>query len=111
MAEINIPTGPIEVEPYTAIRTAPGESLSAACRTALLRETGGMEAGAWDDELLGWLANQDPSVVATVCSWLRRVRALPPPTSPSVRGGPDIGRDADDEFRREQDDHNPEENA
>lgn len=84
MAEINIPTGPITTEPWDAIRTEPGESLTAACRTTLIRELGGMEFGDWDDELLGWLAGQDPSVVATVCSWLRRVRGLPAPASPSV---------------------------
>ncbi|WP_326646103.1 hypothetical protein OG884_15740 [Streptosporangium sp. NBC_01755] len=111
MAEINVPTGPIETEPYNAIRTAPGESLTAACRTALLRELGGMEAGAWDDELLGWLANQDPSVVATVCSWLRRVRALPPPTAPTVRGGPELDDATEAEYRAEQNDYTPEEQA
>ncbi|WP_326829724.1 hypothetical protein OIE13_06180 [Streptosporangium sp. NBC_01810] len=97
MPEIRIPEGPIEAEPWDAIRTSPGESLTAACRTALLRELGGLEAGAWDDELLGWLANQDPSVVATVCSWLRRVRSFPPPASPASRSEP-YGPQAGDEL-------------
>ncbi|WP_326646581.1 hypothetical protein OG884_18305 [Streptosporangium sp. NBC_01755] len=96
MPEIRIPEGPIETEPWDAIRTAPGESLTAACRTALLREMGGMEVGDWDDELLGWLANQDPSVVATICSWLRRVRTLPLPAIPTVRDATEA------EYRAEQ---------
>ncbi|MER5622469.1 hypothetical protein ABT061_15640 [Streptosporangium sp. NPDC002544] len=111
MAEIRIPTGPIEHEPWDAIRTSPGESLTAACRTALLVEMGGMEVGSWDDELLGWLANQDPSVVATVCSWLRRVRTLPPPSAPTVRGGPELDDATEAEYRAEQADYTPKEQS
>ncbi|WP_326643057.1 hypothetical protein OG884_06240 [Streptosporangium sp. NBC_01755] len=98
MAEINIPTGPIEAEPWDAIRTAPGESLTAACRTALLRELDGMEMefGAYDREILRWLAGGQPSVVATICSWLRRVRTLPLPAIPTVRDATEA------EYRAEQ---------
>ena len=78
--------------------------------------------------VLGRLAVTAPSALAEALTALaeRRAETLPPfeaartppgevtlthHLTPSVRGGPDIGPDADDEFRREQDDHNPEEKA
>ncbi|WP_068924945.1 hypothetical protein [Planobispora rosea] len=103
MAEINIPIGPIEAEPYDAIRKGPGESLTAANRTALSTALRGLELGAYDEDIVGWLAGWEPSVVAVVCAWLHRARAAGPiPAAPGHRGGPELDPAAEAETLAEQ---------
>lgn len=74
MPDIRIPDGPIESEPLHAIVPAPGESPRRAATAALLAALDGVELGAYDRTILAWLAGWEPSTVATVCSWLKRVR-------------------------------------
>ncbi|MFD9950868.1 hypothetical protein ACFWYW_59080 [Nonomuraea sp. NPDC059023] len=74
MAEINIPSGPIDVEPVHAITCDPDESARRANTTALRAALDGIPLGDWDRTILAWLAGWEPSTVATVCSLLRRVR-------------------------------------
>lgn len=74
MAEIHIPMGPIETEPIGAIRARVHE-LTQANRDALAAAMEGIELGTWDRRIAEWLAGWEPSTVATIVSWLRRVRA------------------------------------
>jgi hypothetical protein len=50
------------------------EVLRAALAGAELAGTGRIELGAYDRLIVDWLARWDTSTVATVVSWLRRVR-------------------------------------
>ncbi|MBN6054546.1 hypothetical protein JYK22_21570, partial [Nonomuraea sp. RK-328] len=74
MPEITIPTGPIHSEPIHAIVMHPGERSPRANALALQTALDGIQLGAWDREILDWLAGWEPSTVATVCSWLHRVK-------------------------------------
>ncbi|MGH3829476.1 MAG: hypothetical protein ACRDRS_03335 [Pseudonocardiaceae bacterium] len=68
-------TEPLSVHPpYTV---APGYKQDRTERyIALLTALGdGLELGSYDVEVLGWLAEEAPCIVATVCSLLCRVRA------------------------------------
>lgn len=76
VAEVNIPTGPIDEAPWDAFRRSPGEQkLRPVFRAALREALDGVELGYYDKEVLSWLAQQDTPTVATVCSLLLRVRA------------------------------------
>jgi hypothetical protein len=74
MAEINIPTGPIDFEPMNAIRCDRMEPSAPVNRQALLSALDGVELGARDRLIVDWLSGWESSTVATVCSWLGRVR-------------------------------------
>ncbi|WP_433520108.1 hypothetical protein ACQP2T_63950 (plasmid) [Nonomuraea sp. CA-143628] len=77
MAEVNIPTGPIEQEPMRAIRVERPETLTGAGKEALYAALAGVELGAYDRRIVDWLAMYgDMSTVAVVCSWLYRVREV-----------------------------------
>jgi hypothetical protein len=77
VAEIfNIPSGPIDTEPVGAIVPDPSEPAFNARLHALHAALAGVELGGYDETILSWLAGWEPATVATVCSWLYRVRAL-----------------------------------
>lgn len=73
-----IPRGPVEVEPVHAIGVRDGYDITVANRDALLAALDGLELGAYDRRIAGWLTVWEPPVVATVCSWLYRAREMPP---------------------------------
>lgn len=75
MAEINIPRAPIDDYPAGAIRyDRVQERAVDACHQALREALDGVQLGSHDVTILNWLAAWEPSTVATVCSWLYRVR-------------------------------------
>lgn len=77
MAEIfNIPRGPIDDEPVSAIVGDPLEPAAHARLHALAVALAGVELGDYDRRIVDWLAGWESSTVATVCSWLGRVRNL-----------------------------------
>jgi hypothetical protein len=66
-----VPAGPLEA--------APGGFISGAERSALLAGVlDGVELGAWDLRLAGWLAGLDTSTALTIASWIVRSRAAGP---------------------------------
>jgi hypothetical protein len=66
-AGAGVPAGPLE--------SAPGGFVPEAERSVLLAEVlGGVELGAWDRRVAGWLAGLDTSTVLTVASWIARAR-------------------------------------
>ncbi|MEU8278173.1 hypothetical protein ACFYOK_37600 [Microbispora bryophytorum] len=79
MAEIDIPTGPLDEEPLRAIWPVEGDTLASANTQALTEALAGVELGAWDAELLSALGTWPRSTVATICSWVHRVRAAAAP--------------------------------
>jgi hypothetical protein len=44
----------------------------------LARVLGGVELGAWDRRVAGWLAGLDTSTALTIASWIARSRAAGP---------------------------------
>jgi hypothetical protein len=66
-----VPDGPVEVPPAGFV---PG----AVHAQILAGELAGIELGAWDLRILGWLAGWDASTVLTVASWIARARAAGP---------------------------------
>lgn len=63
--------GPLEADPGGF---APQEE-----RTALLAGVlDGVELGAWDRRVAGWLTGLDTSTLVTVASWIGRARAAGP---------------------------------
>ena len=63
-----VPGGPVEV--------APAGFVPEAVRAQILAGAlAGIELGAWDLRILGWLAGWDASTVLTVASWIARARA------------------------------------
>jgi hypothetical protein len=66
-----VPSGPLESAPRGFV---PQEE-----RTVLLAEVlSGVEVGAWDLRVAGWLAGLDTSTALTVASWIARSRAAGP---------------------------------
>ena len=63
-----VPAGPVEVAPRGF---APQAEQAAIVAAAL----GGIELGAWDRRVAGWLAGLDASTVLTIASWIVRARA------------------------------------
>jgi hypothetical protein len=62
-----VPAGPLEADP--------GGFLPEAERSAILAcVLGGVELGAWDRRVAGWLAGLDTSTMLTVASWIARSR-------------------------------------
>ncbi len=66
-----VPAGPVEVTPRGFVP----ETEQAAILAGVLA---GVELGAWDRRILGWLAGWDASTVLTVASWIARSRAAGP---------------------------------
>ena len=66
-----VPAGPLE--------SAPGGFLPVEERSAILAGVlDGVEMGAWDRRVAGWLAGLDTSTALTVASWIARARAAGP---------------------------------
>jgi hypothetical protein len=67
-ARPGVPAGPLA--------SAPGGFVPGAGRLVILDEVlGGVELGAWDRRVAGWLAGLDTATALTVASWIVRVRA------------------------------------
>jgi hypothetical protein len=63
-----VPAGPLDADP--------GGFATQEERTALLAGVlDGVELGAWDRRVAGWLTGLDTSTLVTVASWIARVRA------------------------------------
>ena len=63
-----MPAGPLEADP--------GGFLPQGERAALLAGVlVGVELGAWDRRVAGWLTGLDTSTLVTVASWIARSRA------------------------------------
>ncbi|MEV7805075.1 hypothetical protein AB0O28_19200 [Microbispora sp. NPDC088329] len=84
MAELNIPAGPLDEEPLRAIQQAEGETLASSNTQALTEALAGVELGTWDAELLSALRTWPRSTVATICSWLHRVRTAAAPGDDAI---------------------------
>ena len=62
-----VPAGPLE--------SAPGGFVPEAERSAFLAGVlDGVELGAWDRRVAGWLAGLDTSTALTIASWIERSR-------------------------------------
>ncbi|MFI6496873.1 hypothetical protein [Nonomuraea typhae] len=78
MAEVNIPHGPLEVEPVGAIKyDVLTENGAEVRRQALLDRLAGVPLGAFDLEMVDALAGLDTCILVAVCSLLGRVRQAP----------------------------------
>jgi hypothetical protein len=63
-----VPAGPLE--------SGPGGFLPQEERTALLAGVlDGVELGAWDRRVAGWLTGLDTPTLVTIASWIGRSRA------------------------------------
>lgn len=75
---MTIPTGPIAEAPWDAIPNpgplAPQGTADAMRRQVLLDALDGVELGAYDHQIMTWMAQWDGPTVATVASWLLRAR-------------------------------------
>ena len=70
-ARPGVSAGPLE--------SAPGGFVPEAERSVLLAEVlGGVELGAWDRRVVGWLAGLDTSTALTIASWIARAREAGP---------------------------------
>ena len=70
-AGAGVPAGPRESDP--------GGFVPGAERSVLLAEVlGGVELGAWDRRVVGWLAGLDTSTALTIASWIARAREAGP---------------------------------
>ena len=66
-----VPGGPLE--------SAPGGFVPVEERSAVLAGVlDGVELGAWDRRVAGWLAGLDTSTALTIASWVARSRAAGP---------------------------------
>jgi hypothetical protein len=63
-----VPAGPLESDPGGFL---PGEERLAALAGVL----DGVELGAWDRRVAGWLTELDTPTLVTVASWIARARA------------------------------------
>jgi hypothetical protein len=67
-----VPTGPLE--------SSPGGFWPQEERAAVLAGVlDGVELGAWDRRVAGWLTELDTSTLVTVASWIARSRAAGQP--------------------------------
>jgi hypothetical protein len=66
-----VPGGPVEVPPAGFVPSAVQAEILAGVLA-------GIELGAWDRRIAGWLAGWDASTVLTVASWIARARAAGP---------------------------------
>ena len=63
-----VPAGPVEVPPAGFVPEGERAEIMAAVLA-------GIELGAWDRRIAGWLAGWDSCTVLTVASWIARARA------------------------------------
>ena len=66
-----VPAGSLESDPGGFL---PGEERSAILAGVL----DGVEMGAWDLRVAGWLSGLDTSTMLTIASWIARARAAGP---------------------------------
>ncbi len=66
-----VPAGPVEAPPR-------GFAPEAEQAQILAGVLAGIELGAWDRRIVGWLAGWDAATVLTVASWIARSRAAGP---------------------------------
>jgi hypothetical protein len=66
-----LPRGPVEVAPAGFVPEGERAEILAAVLA-------GVELGAWDRRIAGWLAGWDAATVLTVASWIARARAAGP---------------------------------
>ena len=67
-ARPGVSSGPLE--------SAPDGFVPEAERPVILAEVlGGVELGAWDRRVAGWLAGLDTATALTIASWIERSRA------------------------------------
>jgi hypothetical protein len=66
-----VPEQPVEVAPSGFVPAAEQEQI-------LVEVLSGMELGAWDRRMVGWLAGWDAATVLTIASWVVRARAMGP---------------------------------
>ena len=67
-ARPEVSSGPLE--------SAPGGFVPEAERSVILAKVlGGVELGAWDRRVAGWLAGLDTATALTIASWIERSRA------------------------------------
>jgi hypothetical protein len=72
------PEGPRRV-PGGPVESAPPEFVPEAVQAEVLAAVlSGVELGAWDRRILGWLAGWDTGTVLTIASWIARARAAGP---------------------------------
>ena len=70
-ARPGVPAGPLEL--------APGGFMPGAERSVILAGVlDGIELGAWDRRVAGWLAGLDSSTALTIASWIARARQAGP---------------------------------
>ena len=67
-----VPAGPLESDPGGFV---PGKERSAILAGVL----DGIELGAWDRRVAGWLAELDTPTLLTIASWIARSRAAGQP--------------------------------
>ncbi len=61
------------------LESAPGGFVPEAERSVILADVlGGVELGAWDRRVAGWLAGLDTATAMTVASWIVRAREAGP---------------------------------
>jgi hypothetical protein len=66
-ARARVPSGPLEWAPCGFVPEAE--------RSVILADVlGGVELGAWDRRVAGWLARLDTATALTVASWIARAR-------------------------------------
>jgi hypothetical protein len=89
-------TGPNELEPRVSVPRELGAQLRPNVRR-LRRSLAGMELGAYDEVILGWLATWEPSTVEVMASWIERARegAAQPEPGPQAHGKGEGQVDAD----------------
>jgi hypothetical protein len=66
-----VPAGPVEVPPAGFVPAGERAQILAAALA-------GIELGAWDLRIAGWLAGWDAATVMTIASWIARSRAAGP---------------------------------
>jgi hypothetical protein len=66
-----VPGGPVDSVPLGFVP----EAVQAEILAAVLA---GIEMGAWDRRIAGWLAGWDTSTVLTIASWIARARDAGP---------------------------------
>lgn len=66
-----VPAGPVQVPPRGFVPRAGQAEMLAGVMA-------GIELGAWDQQILEWMAGWDTSTVLTVASWIVRARAAGP---------------------------------